>query len=261
MNHGMNLPAPYTPPSTASYCINGPARVLLLPDIHIPFHELTPLREAMLYGKKRQPTHILLNGDAIDFYPLSNWERDPRKLRLLDELDMLREFLGTIRLTFPRAKVAYKLGNHEDRLRRYIWTKAPELVGLPMAEFESLVGLAELGIDMVPSRTTIRLGKLPVLHGHEYRYGITNPVNPARGLFMRTKSTALCSHHHARSEHSERTVDGKLITTWSTGCLCNLSPDYNPYNSWSHGFAFIEVAKDGAFDVNNLRIIHGKVYA
>lgn len=257
----MNLPTPYNPPPSNSFNVEGPAKVLLLPDIHIPYHELTPLREAMLYGKKRPPTHVLLNGDAIDFYQLSFWEKDPRKLRLLDELGLLRDFIGTVRLTFPKAKVVYKIGNHEDRLRRYIWAKAPELVGLPVAEFEGLIGLKELGVKTVPSRTTIRLGKLPVLHGHEYRFAISNPVNPARGLFLRTKSTALCSHHHARSEHSERTVEGKLITTWSTGCLCNLSPDYLPYNNWSHGFAFIEVDKAGAFDVNNLRIIHGKVYA
>jgi hypothetical protein len=53
---------------------------------------------------------------------------------------------------------------------------------------------------------------------------------------------------------------GKLITTWSTGCLCNLNPDYMVLNKWNHGFAFVEVGSNGDFTVKNHRIYKGRVW-
>jgi hypothetical protein len=41
---------------------------------------------------------------------------------------------------------------------------------------------------------------------------------------------------------------------WSTGCLCDLTPDYSRVNRWNHGFAVVEVDEAGSFNVDNLRI-------
>src|SRR5574343_300047 len=68
-------------------------------------------------------------------------------------------------------------------------------------------------------------GKLPILHGHEVRR-MAMAVNPARGLFMRLKSWGMCGHCHKTSEHTERDIRGTILTTWSVGCLCDLSPVY-----------------------------------
>ena len=106
----------------------------------------------------------------------------------------------------------------------------------------------------------IRLGKLNVIHGHEYRFSISNPVNPARGFFLRTKTHVLGSHFHQPSHHSETNLEGCMISAWSTGCLCNVHPEYSPINNWGQGFAFVVVDKEGAFRVENLRIVGGKVW-
>ena len=98
-------------------------------------------------------------------------------------------------------------------------------------------------------------GKLPVLHGHEIR-NIQRTVNPARGLFLRAKSWAACSHCHTTSEHTTRDINGQVITTWSFGCLCDLQPEYNPFgNDWNWGFALVNVNDDGGFEVENKRIM------
>jgi predicted phosphodiesterase len=245
----------------APYQIDGPARVLVLPDAHIPYHDLDAVNIALEYGLEHYLTHILINGDWIDFYALSEFEKDPKKRCVADEIADGTNALRYLRRRDASAKIIYKCGNHDVRLQRYIWRKAPELAGLPSITIQAMMELDKIGIDWVESRQLTRLGKLPVFHGHEYKYGITSPVNPARGLFLRAKCGALCSHHHQWSQHSERTAEGKLISTWSTGCLCDTSPDYSPFNNWSHGFAFIEIAENGAYDVQNLRIIKGKVYA
>ena len=54
-------------------------------------------------------------------------------------------------------------------------------------------------------------------------------------------------------------LDGKVVTTWSTGCLSELHPGYMPVNKWNHGFAVIRVDENGDFEVDNLRIIKVKV--
>ena len=43
-------------------------------------------------------------------------------------------------------------------------------------------------------------------------------------------------------------------TAWSTGCLCNLRPEYAKFNRWNHGFAFVDIDKSGEFEVHNYKI-------
>jgi hypothetical protein len=52
---------------------------------------------------------------------------------------------------------------------------------------------------------------------------------------------------------------GNVVTTYSIGSLCGLSPEYLPYNKWNHGFATIETQPDGSYEFRNLKIINGKV--
>jgi hypothetical protein len=251
------LPTPRPSANRAPVTVQGPARVLILPDVHIPYHDEGALRLAVERGRKWAPTHVLLNGDWIDFYGASSFVTDPKQRDLAGELRDANKGFEWLRKQFRKAEILFKLGNHEERWDRYLYTRAPELVGTLVSSLEAQLPAAPAPIG---SKTSVLLGKLLVLHGHEYRFAIQNPVSPARGLQLRVKTTALCSHFHQRSEHSTRDGHGKLLTTWSTGCLCQLSPDYLPRNEWSHGFAMVEVDKNGAFDVQNLRIIDGKVY-
>jgi hypothetical protein len=102
-------------------------------------------------------------------------------------------------------------------------------------------------------------GKLPILHGHEWFGGFAPPVNPARGLFLKAKESCIIGHHHRSSEHSEKNLSGQVTTTWSTGCLCGLQPEYAPYNNYNHGFAHVIVSSDGNYQVKNIRIIDYKI--
>jgi len=94
------------------------------------------------------------------------------------------------------------------------------------------------------------LSKLNVIHGHEFNNGgmVSNPVNPARGYFLRGSGVhVIGSHYHQSSQHSQKNLEQNVTSTWSTGCLCDLHPDYRPANSWNHGFAIVTVAPGGIF--------------
>jgi hypothetical protein len=60
--------------------------------------------------------------------------------------------------------------------------------------------------------------------------------------------------------HTTNDVNDTMLTTWSFGCLCDLHPDWNPYADWNHGFALINIEKNGFFEVENRRILqNGKI--
>lgn len=230
-----------------------PGTWLVMADIHIPFHEPRPLESAMRYGKDSGVTGVLLLGDIQDCAALSYWpssiKRDFDK-----EIMLFIDFLDLLRREFPNQEIVYLPGNHEYRLPRLYESKVPELLGLPLAAFETVLGLEARNIHLLDYKQMILAGKLPLLHGDELR-GLSRAVNPARGLFLKTKSYSMCAHCHSSSEHTERNIHGTVLTCWSVGCLCDLSPDYNPYGNWNWGCCLIHVEKDGGFEVLNRRIL------
>lgn len=238
----------------------GVHRVLVISDLHIPYHDERAIQLAVRAGRERSCDTILINGDMMDFYAMSSWETDPRKRNLVGEVNAGRLFLQSLREYFPRARIVLKEGNHEERWERYLIKKAPDLLGLPEFSWQSVFHLDKYRIEHVGERKPIRIGKLIVIHGHEYRFNISNPVNPARGLFLRGKTHAVCGHFHQTSQHSEKRLDNAVVATWSIGALCDLHPDYAPLNNWNHGFAIVDVSPKGEFQIDNFRIIDGKVY-
>jgi predicted phosphodiesterase len=240
--------------------IKGPARVAILSDIHIPYHDKTPLVEALRTCRKWGPTHLLLNGDIADFFSVSFWEKDPRKRNLANEIATVREFLGVVRKQFPKAEIIYKLGNHEERWERYLRVKAPELIGVADFETNKVLHFDKHGIQGVGECRVIRIGHLNVIHGHEFRWGIQSPVNPARGFYLRGKECVIGGHLHQTSAHNEKSMNGTVVSAWSTGCLCDMQPDYAPINKWNHGFATVELDKGGMFEVHNYKLIQGRAF-
>lgn len=244
-----------------AYNLPRDTKTLILSDIHIPFHDDAALVAAMEFGIKNKCDQVLLNGDIIDNYATSRWEPDPRLRDPQGELDATRAFLASVKKAFPKAKVFYKHGNHEDRWELYMRRNAPILLEVDEFQLGKLLDLEGQGITEIATRQIMHLGKLTVLHGHELPRGISSPVNPARTLYMRLAATSLMGHLHQRSMHTESGgYPKKHITTWSTGCLCDMTPEYATINKWSHGGAIVDCAKDGNFDVNNFGIIDGRVY-
>ena len=238
--------------------VTGP--VGILSDIHVPFHSETALRAAVdaLAGDKIEA--LVLNGDTADFYAISRWTKNPAKRNFRGELQAIRELLGWIRQTFPEIPIVFKAGNHEERWEHWLWQHAPEISDEPEMGLDHWLRLREYDMELVKDHRPIMLGKLPVLHGHEKGKGISAPVNQARGAFLRLHHTVLEGHGHRTSGHCEPDMFGAEVFCWSTGCLCDLRPEYARINKWNHGFAVATVHADGSFDVANQRITaDGKV--
>ena len=235
---------------------------IVISDIHFPYQDDAALFAAIEYGVREQIDFIYLNGDVMDCAKHSDHEQDPKARSFKYELDLTRQFLAGLREIFPDALIVYKWGNHEYRYMRWLRSndKARELLEVEECSLAYLLRFKELGIVEVQSRQRAMLGKLPVYHGHEFRRGFAAPVNPARGLFLRTKESGLQGDCHRDSLHTEVTASKKMIQTYSTGCRCDLHPAYDPYNSWRHGFAHIRLEDNGNYQVTLKTIKDGEIF-
>ena len=227
-------------------------------DIHMPYHDRDAVAAMLDHVEKIGAKTLVFAGDCLDCYSLSRWIKDPRKRNFKAEIEMMRDFLASIRKAYPDMDIIYKEGNHEERLEHYLQQNAPALFGLDEITIPSLLNLDEQNIAWVGNKRVITAKKLNIIHGHEYVFSMQNPVNPARGLYLRAKKSAMCFHFHQTSEHSERAINDDMATCWSVGCLCNLSPEYMPLNKWNHGFADITIDGD-QWNVHNYRIREGRV--
>jgi predicted phosphodiesterase len=231
---------------------------LIMSDIHIPYHNTPAVNELLNYGISKGITAILLNGDFLDCYMLSRFQPDPRMRSMNEELAAGREFLDCLQ-KYTGARIFFKLGNHEERLEKILITKAPEFLNVPDFELCTLLRLGEKKVECIKDKRIVYIGKLPILHGHEI--GVKSAiVNPARSLFLKTYHSGMMSHLHVSSQHNEQSLNGTIISTWSTGHLGDPHPKYAPINRWNHGGARIEVGEDGDFEVINLRLIGNKVH-
>jgi predicted phosphodiesterase len=234
---------------------------LILSDIHFPHSDDNTVESALNEAKRLNVKGILLNGDILDSAEISDHEKHRSSEKYRDEVKMGLNFLEMLRGKFKKARIIYKIGNHEERLDRYVITHAPALDGLEGFNLRSLLHMDDLGVELVEDRRVIRLGKLNVLHGHEFRGG--GGVNIGRWLYLQCGggTVSCCGHFHRTGEHSETNIVGFHGAAWGIGCACDLHPHWLTQNHWNHGFATVELEKSGDFLFANKRVFSGgRVY-
>lgn len=254
-----DLPTSYANDYSA-YEINQ-SKILIISDLHFPYQDNKAIELALDYGKDKKVNCILINGDLIDFANISRHEKDFRARSIAEEFEAVRKFLKALRLNFPKAKIVFKHGNHDERWEKFLYSKAPEIFDVHEFQLEVLLKLGELKIETVKDKRPIKIGKLTALHGHELAGGGAGGVNPSRATFLKTLDSVIVGHYHKTSQHTETSMNGEVISVNSTGCLCGLNPLYMPINKHNLGFAYLELdIKTGNYQLENLKIVKGKVY-
>lgn len=145
--------------------------ILFVPDCHRPYHSQQGWELLLQVGKWLKPKHLIVLGDFCDFYAISKYDKDPiRATKLPEELESVQMGLKELGELGATHRV-FLLGNHEDRLRRYLQVKAPELFGI--VSIPQLFHLAEQGWKCISYKQDYRLGKLYITHdvGNSGRYG------------------------------------------------------------------------------------------
>lgn len=231
--------------------------ILFLSDIHLPYHDVDALTLAIQYGKEKNINTIYLNGDIMDCYKASFHEQDQKNRDMSYELEQCRLFIDLLKKEFPKAKIFYKEGNHEMRWERFLRVKAPIVLNMEEFRLSVLLKLGEKGVTWIENKQLVIAGKLNMIHGNEYKGG--GGINVARTLWLRAGDNVIAGDKHKTQSGLKTKIDKSVTGTWSVGCLCELNPDYLPFNEWNLGFAHITIEPSGNFTVYNKQIISGKI--
>ena len=226
--------------------------------IHVPYHDKGATRAVLAALRRQKPDVIHLLGDVADCYTISMYNKDPaRKFLLVDEARQVTTFLDRARDAAPGARFEFYEGNHEDRLRRYIWAKCPELAKLPGLDTRGIYGLTERNIGFHDYRSPVRIGQLWLHHGEAIRKyaGWT-----ARAAMLKTGGNVMVAHSH-RQGYAPQTTWEHTLQGWEIGCLCRLDPEYiigRP--DWQQGFALLRLGREAQFGVDLVRAVRGKCW-
>lgn len=212
-------------------------RELNLSDVHIPYHDPHAWQLTLNIVSEVKPTKINILGDALDFYQLSTFDKDPKQLengRLQEDLDQWFRMARELQRAAPETcKYTFVPGNHEDRLRRYL-NRNPELYGLRALELPSLMRLDELGITYHADEVEIVPGLLVGKHGDVVR---KDSAFSAKGELEKEKYaiSTITGHTHRLGTHYARTRN-RVVKAHENGCLCSLNPEYMKNPNWQQGF-------------------------
>lgn len=208
--------------------------MLIVPDCHAPYHDKRAWALVMDIAHEFKPDTLVHLGDLADFYSVSSHSKDPsRAISLKDEIEIVRELRGEMDALGAQRKV-YIEGNHEDRLRRYLADRAPELFG--MVSTDDLLELTENGWEFIPYRQSAKVGKVYFTHdtGHGGKY--------ATARALETFQHSVCiGHHHAMQYQVAGDASGKYQVGAQFGWLGDMSQiDYmhkiKVSRLWSLGF-------------------------
>jgi predicted phosphodiesterase len=230
----------------------------IMADIHIPFHSMWALNEAINYFIIKKIDAILLNGDILDCYMLSKFNPDPTKRHFDQEVIAFKEFISILKQSLSGIPIYFKLGNHEERYEKIMISRCPEFLGIPYFDFENVLGCKDMEVNVIKDQRRIYAGKLPIYHGHEVNLKSV-AVNPARSLFLKVHASALCSHLHRTSQHTEPSINEDIVC-YSTGHLSDEHPKYARENKWNHGISRIRLNEEGDYKVINFGLTENKLF-
>lgn len=246
-----------------------PKKVLLLPDLHHPHHNVIAWRAVLQFIDWFEPDEVNLLGDAMNMDAVDHWLRDKGNRRSLEGRRIVagydwfdQDILTKIEKAAPQAHWVYSGGNHENWIDIVV-DRDPALEGL--IEPEIVLKLAQRGWEWIPWKITKgssvhrgikKYGKLLVFHG-EY----TNKYHTAKTADMFSRSCAY-GHTHDLQLYTKVTVDDPrgYHTAQSIGCLCEMSPVFmqGKHNRWVNAFGVLYINEDGTFNLYVPVINRGK---
>lgn len=232
-------------------------KVIITGDFHVPYHDMAAIEAAMKYTRRAKPDLLVLNGDITDCFQLSRFIKDPKERSLKDELVETEEVLHMVdRFTPTNTEIIYQGGNHEERITKYLWTKARELDGL--ISLPELLKLKDKDITYRPYNKPLDIEGVIVKHGSRISsigagYSVKKELDSEGCSTIIGHSHRLAIIYRSLRYHTIYGVEG--------GHLCDTSRiDYmrgKPID-WAQGFVELIETKHGLQPVIH-HIVKGEV--
>ena len=218
---------------------------VVLPDMHVPFHDEQALAPVIRFIQDYKPQKIIQAGDMYDFYELSKFDKDPkREKHLQDEIDEGKQIWRRLKYASPRSELILIEGNHERRLHKYLM-RNPELHSLTSLRLENVLEVKSLGVKVVLAEDDYFLNEnLLVTHGASddgcklsTKSGYTANAN-----LLKKGVSGLQGHSHRLGASFKSDYKGQKVW-YELGCLCKLNPEYSKNPDWQQGFAVVHYGK------------------
>ena len=217
--------------------IKDAVRTFVIPDLHCPFHDPAAVELLIKIIRYKKPERIVFLGDAVTFDAVSSYLQNP------DDDDNINHDLNTwhdiakkIQLASPNAERYFVSGNHEDRLRRYIWKNAPKISSL--VSLENVMQFNRFGIKFCGEK--VFLDNFLFTHG-----SLVSPYSSytAKREHDKHGCQGFSGHTH-RLGMSPRRLERGDETWYECGCLCDLDPKYAIFPNWKLGWAVFTVTEN-----------------
>lgn len=217
------------------------ARVLVaFNDMQIPFQDDPTIKCLLRFTQDFEPTHVIAAGDGLDFYEMSQFDKNPsRQFRFKDELQIAHRIIKDIERVTPKADRYWIDGNHEDRLRRWLWRHGAAIAGLPSLEPQALMHLENW--------THLTYGSSVTVMGVVIEHGDGGGTNLGSRMFARRGTSGICGHSH-RFHDLHITNAGGVHRYIENGCLCTMKPEFVARPNWQWGFTY-GIVKNGRLDL------------
>jgi hypothetical protein len=216
-------------------------RVVSLSDTQFPFVD-EPLLDAVIdFVSDFKPHDIVLNGDLLDCYEVSDFDKRPERLFNLDtEFEMARDLLVRLkRYAAKDCRIWWIDGNHEERLQRVIWKHAQGFSFL-VKDLPEAIGLDELAAGYVPYGKHVDYLGFVFTHGN---FVSAQSAMTAKRHMERYRSSGCNGHTHRLGSYSVTDMHGRSHTWMEQGCLCRKDLEYvRGVSNWQQGFLVGTVA-------------------
>ena len=222
-------------------------------DAHVPFHDKKTFSLFLDFLKMKKPDRVYLNGDWGDCYAISRFDKDPErvlKYSLKNEATEVHNTLVDIRNAAGwECKIVYIKGNHEARLKKYLW-KHPE-----MFNFTSIQELFELKeLDISYEKDCCKSGKFMIYHGTIVRQdaGYT-----AKAEHLKNGGSGISGHTHRDGKYTKRNRAGHFVW-YENFCLCDLDAEYiDGVANWTQGWSVLHTVGSRQY-VEQIPVINHK---
>lgn len=215
-------------------------RIIQINDLHIPFHDKRTLEVFYKFLSDVRVDQLVIAGDLLDFYELSTFDKDPkRKFTIQDEIDQCYEVLKELKNYCP--EIHFIKGNHEDRLRRFLW-KNPSLASIKVLELPKLLNLDSLDVEYHNFDYIFR--------GFRFTHGLIvrqESGASAKAELLKYGSSMSSGHTHRLGMFIKTDARG-TIGAYEAGCMCELTPEYiQGTPNWQQGFLVFDFDNDRFF--------------
>lgn len=228
-------------------------RFMVISDAQIPFID-EPLWKAILnFTGDYRPHDLIINGDWIDAYEISDFDKRPQRLfDLQSEFEQAGDSLDDLRKRIAKdGQVWWIDGNHEERVNRTIWRHAQGFAFM-VGDVSSGMHLDERTAGYVPYGKHIDYLGFTVTHGN---FVSQYSAYTAKRHADRYHSSGCNGHTHRAGSYSYRDGNNRSHTWYEIGCLCRLDLEYvRGIANWQQAFLTGEV-RGGVIHPQLVRVI------